>query len=328
MDIIFLILKILWVVLQIAFFIVLFILFLLLVILFANLKYQFKTNTVDYDEKKCLDFDLKATYLFSSIKVFANKKDDKIKILIKIFGYSIYKNVLYNSLADNIIYKNKQNEGVGSDEQKNEENENLEKSVAEEETSTKQEDSQVDTVEKEKTEYRTKDNSENIREDVADTDCELSEDQETVQKDVQADKKSVNKKIKKSKHNKDENSTGRKEKSFIDTLKNKEFVLKAFDALIKFLKTLKPDKFIVRLKLGFKDPSLTGKVMGGLYTLGGVTGLDIQCVGEFDHEIPPDIFMYMKGKVSIFKVIRPFLFVGILFINFKIKNKFSRQKGE
>ncbi len=322
MNIIFLLLKILCVVLQIVFFIVLLILFLLLVILFANLRYQFKSNTIDYEEKKCLDFDLKATYLFSIIKVYANKKDDKIKILVKIFGYSLYKNVIFNSLADNIIYKN---EGVNTSEEENKFTEDVKEEkevVSEEKTTPKQEDSNRDKEKTEEAKLNREDSSKNITESTSGSDSKLSKNKERTKKSVQADRPKSDKKTNNKASEKD------KEKSFIDTLKNKDFILKAFDAVIKFLKNLKPQKFIVRLKLGFLDPSLTGKIIGALYTVRGITGLDIHCEGEFNEATPPDIFVYMKGKISIFKVIRPFLFIGVLFIKFTIKNKFNRQKGE
>ncbi len=146
MDIILLLSQITWVVLQIVFFLILFILILLLVILFTNLKYQFKTNTMSYSsenkiDRKGLDFNLKVTYLFSGLKIFANKKDDKIKILIKLFGFSVFKNIVYNSLADNYIYDNPKEEGANSNEEKGEEEKQPIKEKNEEETFKKEQNS-------------------------------------------------------------------------------------------------------------------------------------------------------------------------------------------
>ncbi len=335
MDIILFLSQIVWVVLQIVFFLLLFILILLLVIICTNLKYQFKTSTKDYyvdddSNKKSLDFDLKMTYLFSGIKVFANKKDNKIKILVKIFGFSVFKNVIHSSLADNFIYDNPKEEGVNTNEkekdeekQKQPQKEDNENNKNEEKTNEKEDDEKA-----EGNSNRTCKIAENSDSESTDNNSNILEGTKEERREDAREEKSV--KSEKNQKKKENTSSKKKKPGCLKTLLSAEFIGGAFKALVKFLKTFKPEKFVIRLKLGFENPSITGKIVGLCYTIGGATGLDILCEGEFQKKIDPDIFFYMRGKLSIFKLIKPFLILAGLFIKLETKRLFKvlRRKGE
>lgn len=323
MDIIFLLFKILCIILQVALVLVLVIIFLLLVIIFANIKYQIKVNTIShnvYDNvyKNTLDANVKVSYILSIFKVLVNKKDDDIRILVKVFNKGVFKTSIKNDIIDNIIYKNNKKE---FNNQQTDDKEDAESNIADNDDKVSNEQDLVQVSEKQsRLSKKTlkKQNGKNSRVEKQE-DIDLTEvfgEEEQVEQTEAKNEKS--KKIKKED----------KVVTFVDTLKNKEVILKTVNAVFKCLSTLKPQVFKARFKFGFYDPSLTGKVVGVCYTIQGMTGLDIVASGEFQDVIEPDIFVYTKGETSIFRLIRPFFFLAILFIKFKIKTIFDKLKNK
>ncbi len=303
----FYILKILLLILQISFFLILFILFLLLVIILANIKYIFKSSTKTYeDDIYSQDFNFKLTYLFGIISVYCDKKNDKIRIAVKVFKKFVYKDVKYFSKVDDIVFKNQREEKPDSDEPI------LKENVRKQEVPKNTQSVHSAPVEVKK-------NNETVKEEKieAEKTSELLDDTANNNTEDKDDKKETTKE-----------KNGKNQVTFISTLTNKDTIVKIFNACVKFLKGLKPEKFSLRLKVGFDDPSVTGQVVGAGYFISGVTGLDLLIEGEFNEETKPDLIAFCKGKTSIFKLISPFLFLGWYFIKFKILSIKTKFKGE
>lgn len=324
MDIIIPILNLLCIMLQIIFCIVLIVLFLIIIILCTNLKYQIISKTTIYqtyeENRYSQDLKVKATYLFKIISAYCIKKDSHIKIIVKIFGKTIFIKHIENNSIDDALFKNKSQE-PDVDTQKNDTNK------ADNEGKTKEYKKKKQDCEIVKEEIENK--------DISDKSFESNE-KNTVSKKSHKPSKEDDVKTKSTKTKDD--GTKHKEKTILDCFLNKDFIVRALDALCKMLKKLKPYKFYVKLKIGFDAPSLTGQVIGVLYTIKGITGLNIQAEGEFKEEIKPDIYIYIRGKISIIKLILPYFFIIPIVVKFYLKKLFNilkyklinkiKQKGE
>lgn len=316
MDIIPLILNMIWIVLQIIFYLILFALFLILVILFTNLKYQLISKTTIYEiikeDRHSQDLKLKVTYLFRIISVQCIKKDSKIKILVRVFGKAIFKQCIVNSSLDDALFKNPRND-----------EDTLEESEDDQTHSKKT----CKTSQTAKTEEHPKTNEHPTQkpDDARQTKHEIDTKQD---KKTAKTKKESDIDDQSSKKSQDHTNQKQDEKTIIDCFKNKDVIVKLFDATSKMLKKLKPDKFITRLKLGFDDPSITGQLVGIACLIKGATNLDIEVEGEFNEEIKPDIFIYVKGKISIIKLIYPYFFVIPIVLKFYIIKFFSMLKSK
>ncbi len=310
--IIFYILKILWLVLRISFFLILFVLFLLLVIILANIKYIFKSNTKVYEDS-CYsqDFNFKMTYLFGIVRLYCDKKNDKIRILLRVFKKNVYRDVKYFSQLDDIIFKNQREEEAVKEESKPPQEPTVKTEPIKEEVPKKSVKAKTTETKEIKAEPKKVDSKE-----------------ATVKADIEKDVTNENLDSEEVPNEEEINETNKKEISFFDTLKNKDTILKIFNAGTKTLKGLKPEKFNLKLKLGFEDPSITGQAVGACYAISGITGLEIEAEGEYNEEIKPEIQIFCKGRTSFFKLLSPFLFLGWYFIKFKLTTKFIKNKGE
>ena len=63
------------------------------------------------------------------------------------------------------------------------------------------------------------------------------------------------------------------------------------------LKTAVPKTFKLRGSFGFSDPSLTGVILGGIYAVKGLTGLDIEVSGDFKGENTVGGSLFMEGRI-------------------------------
>lgn len=343
MDIIFLITKILYILMQVLGFVVLFILFVILVLFFAKLKYQVKVNTIhdETEDKNYLNANVRLNYLFSAIKVFADKKKDNVKILVKVFGKDVYK----DSLNVNIDDIKKHVEDVKKDVREDIESDiQAEKDEVVEEFNKEYENSEFSNTENSNDSLSQKPNDLYTSEN---SNTKSKKEEKVIQKEekkrlkeekkkIKAEKKKLKaeKKFAKEKEKEIESGEGENlsKKLIFHTIKSKEAIKIWLKAISNFFKSLKPQRFVVRGKIGFDDPSTTGKLIGLAYTIRGVTNLDIILEGDFEKAIFPDVFCYVKGDLSIFKIIHSFIPVAFYYIKFIIKLKlsqlFNRKKGD
>lgn len=371
MDIVFLILKILFVLLQVC---LLLIVFAVLAILFTKLKYQLKVNTVyesleDKNSKANINVVFRATYLFSIIKLFVDRKDDKIKILVKVFNKKVFKTQ---------INPDELNEALDEAEEEKREKLKKAKKYADEKLNIEDDKNDidiVDTIDKideldeaidqklekvivEDIEGNTNDTS------YASNTSNTSNTSTTNNASNTSKTKTSNTKKKKTKEEIQDENELNQAKSFIKSIKksreiklanklenldeeevekasemaiyikkyvkNVHNIKKLFHATIQAIKNISPKKFILRLNIGFADPSKTGQLMGLLYMIKGMTNLDISVNGEFEKEIKPDVFCYSNGSFSVFDIIKPFgFFIGDLtkeFVSIKYKNVIAKIK--
>lgn len=311
MNIGFLILKILYILMQVLLFLLLFILLLLLVILFTRIKYMCKINTFYNENNKKNDVNIlfRATYLFSIIGVYVDVKDDTTKLLLKVFGKGVYRTILPEKgyEIDEPLIRH-YDDDIDVDTGKKDDNINKEDYIKNEEADTKK----FNKLEKEKRKI------------------------EKEKKRIDRKKRKVEKNVKKIERAKNLKNSDYKQdeelNELLDYFKNKDVILKMISAAIKLIKAVLPKKFMLRCTFGFSDPSKTGQLVGLLYTIKGVTNLDIVANGEFEKEIPPDIFCFVKGDFRIFNALISFRFILSDLLKIFIKDKYniivSRIKGE
>lgn len=124
------------------------------------------------------------------------------------------------------------------------------------------------------------------------------------------EKKSENRKTDNKETNAEE---GRSEKLDFEYFKNmpSEEKKKLFSAAIRLLKSLfrgiKPKNFYLTGKIGLSDPALTGQIVGGAWSIGGMLNKRIEIEAVFDREIVEGEFSakgYIVPAFMMFYIIR------------------------
>ena len=92
--------------------------------------------------------------------------------------------------------------------------------------------------------------------------------------------------------------SGKKDKvtDFIQEEAHKTAFLKIKDEVFRYLKKLKPKKFLAKVQYGFEDPCLTGQVLAGLSIVYPFLGEHVQITPDFEHQIFKGRVM-MKGNI-------------------------------
>ena len=83
---------------------------------------------------------------------------------------------------------------------------------------------------------------------------------------------------------------------FIQDEAHKTAFLKIKDEAFRYLKKLKPKKFLAKVQYGFEDPCLTGQVLAGLSIVYPFLGEHVQITPDFEHQIFKGRVM-MKGNI-------------------------------
>lgn len=277
-----------------------------------------KINTFFDENNKKNDVNVlfRATYLFSIIGVFVDVKDNSTKMLVKVFGKSIYRTTLPEAGYEiEEPFKRHHDDDIDSNSGKQKEDINKEDYIKNEETDAKK----INPIEKEK--------------------AKIQKEKEKIEKEkkkLEKKKRKAERNIKRIEKRKNLKNSDYKQDVELNELliyfKNKDVILKMINAGINLLKAVLPKKFMLRCTIGFSDPSKTGQLIGLLYTIKGVTNLDIVADGEFEKEIPPDIFCFFKGDFRIFNALISFRFILFDILKIFIKDKYnsivSKIKGE
>lgn len=83
---------------------------------------------------------------------------------------------------------------------------------------------------------------------------------------------------------------------FVQDEAHKAAFLKIKDEAFRYLKKLKPKKFLAKVQYGFEDPCLTGQVLAGLSIVYPFLGEHVQITPDFEHQIFKGRVM-MKGNI-------------------------------
>lgn len=83
---------------------------------------------------------------------------------------------------------------------------------------------------------------------------------------------------------------------FIQEEAHKTAFFKIKDEIFRYLKKLKPKKFLAKVQYGFEDPCLTGQVLAGLSIVYPFLGEHVQITPDFEHQIFKGRVM-MKGNI-------------------------------
>lgn len=83
---------------------------------------------------------------------------------------------------------------------------------------------------------------------------------------------------------------------FVQDEAHKTAFLKIKDEAFRYLKKLKPKKFLAKVQYGFEDPCLTGQVLAGLSIVYPFLGEHVQITPDFEHQIFKGRVM-MKGNI-------------------------------
>ena len=83
---------------------------------------------------------------------------------------------------------------------------------------------------------------------------------------------------------------------FVQDEAHKTAFLKIKDEAFRYLKKLKPKKFLAKVQYGFEDPCLTGQVLAGLSIVYPFLGDHVQITPDFEHQIFKGRVM-MKGNI-------------------------------
>lgn len=147
-------------------------------------------------------------------------------------------------------------------------------------------------------------------------------------------KKPIKKEIKGKKEGKEKTSIINKLKDILNNIKfiynyeDREKIIKSCITLFKrIIKALKPSKFSLKGKVGFKSPDITGYVIGLQSIIVSLTNLDIVISGDFENE-DIEFHLSIKGKLFIYL----FLIALIKFVFYKpiwkIIKKYFFKKGD
>lgn len=340
MDIVFLILKILFILLQVC---LVLIILAVLTILFTKLKYQLKVNTVyksieDKNGETDLNIIFRATYLFSIIKLFVDRKDEKVKILLKVFGKDVFKTKVDSKFLKETLDEAEDEKLKEYKKAKDFVEENLD---VEDDNGIKDniEDEIIDDIDKideldeklkqENPKNEKNKNSQKKSQEEIEGENEVKQAKGFFKSMMEAREIRLANKVKKLEGKEIEKANEFAEyiKKYVKKVSN---IKKLFHATLQAIKNISPKKFILRLTIGYADPSKTGQLIGLLYMIKGITNLDIVVNGEFEKEIKPDIFCYSNGSFSVYNIIKPFKFfivdVSKKFISIKYNNVIKKVK--
>ncbi len=100
---------------------------------------------------------------------------------------------------------------------------------------------------------------------------------------------------------------GKKDKimDFLTDETHKKAFVKAKDELWRLLRKLKPKKVAARVRYGFEDPSLTGRILAGISVLYPFLGDDVSVYPDFEQKV-------LDGKLEIAGKIKVSYFVWLL----------------
>lgn len=100
-------------------------------------------------------------------------------------------------------------------------------------------------------------------------------------------------------------------------------IAKIKSQIFYLFKRLKPKKFMIKGRLGFEDPSITGKFIGFMSVLYPIYGNAIDVIPDFQNKIY-DMTVELKGKIRIF----PFVVVLIrMLLDEKIRKTYRNIRG-
>lgn len=83
---------------------------------------------------------------------------------------------------------------------------------------------------------------------------------------------------------------------------NRETVLFVLEQIKKLCRHIRPKKHGIYLKLGMKDPSLTGQIFGAYSVINSVWGLNFILEPDFDHEVL-ETKLYLKGRIRVINLL-------------------------
>ena len=100
---------------------------------------------------------------------------------------------------------------------------------------------------------------------------------------------------------------GKKDKilDFLTDEVHKKAFVKAKDELLRLLRKLKPKKISARVRYGFEDPSLTGRILAGISVAYPFLGDDVEVYPDFERRV-------LDGEVKIAGRIKASYFVWLL----------------
>lgn len=145
-------------------------------------------------------------------------------------------------------------------------------------------------------------NEEKCKEDQKNMEKEFAEDQENAEKERRnAPKDSIFRKadrVFKKIRDQVTDISEKKDKvsDFVQDEAHKTAFLKIKDEAFRYLKKLKPKKFLAKVQYGFEDPCLTGQVLAGLSIVYPFLGDHVQITPDFEHQIFKGRVM-MKGNI-------------------------------
>ncbi len=91
-------------------------------------------------------------------------------------------------------------------------------------------------------------------------------------------------------------------KAIINDEENKELVRLIKKELKELIKEITPVKYDVNVRYGCEEPYMTGRILGVLAVIYGVTGVQFNITPEFEQKVlEGDI--YMKGRVRIYRLL-------------------------
>lgn len=276
LHILLLILKIIGIILAVILGILL---LLVCVILFVPVRYEL-TGKCD-GTIESLMVKMKVTWLLRLLRADVLVKGKKMKWQVRAAWIKKSKAVIFGEKKDDVSNEEQKDEEHQESEmvQKNEEHQ--ENEVVQKDEKKSEEDSETDKTIKDKT-----------IEDKAVKDKTINE---------ESTKKSFSDKIKE-KYEKIKNSLNdlqKKKEKILDFLTDKSHI-HAYEKIKKeclvLLKKLKPEKLNIKIRFGFDDPGLTGKVLGGLAVIYPLLGDTMEINPDFENQILKGN-VYLKGKI-------------------------------
>lgn len=102
---------------------------------------------------------------------------------------------------------------------------------------------------------------------------------------------------------------------------NREMVLFVLEQIKKLCRHIRPRKHGIYLKVGMKDPSLTGQIFGAYSVINSVWGLHFILEPDFDHEVL-EAKLYIKGHIRLISL----LIIAIRLYSNKTLRKLIRRK--
>lgn len=275
--------------------ILVFLLFVVLIVLFVPVRYKSKFSVKD----KEIELFAAGTYLLHIISVsYTLKADNPLKI--RIFGHALDLKKEKKEKKEKPKKKQKKKEKNNAEMPSNHEDisienkENIEKKEEKLSSSVKCE-NVSDTIESNDLSKETSkivDTTDTGKEKDKDIDIEIKDNKEDA--DANADE-NVSKK----------SSTYDKIKDKLDIIKSEEFS-KAFSLckkqLMRIFKIILPKKWYIEGRVGFNDPSVTGKILAITGMLYGLIHKHVRITGDFEEEII-DIKGKFVGHITLFSLV-------------------------